>query len=610
MNIMRKTYFILSVLSLGLLSGCTKFLDKGPVSSVTPANAFSSASDLQIYVNSFYNSMLPIGTNIYEADNATAEPSIWGGPTDNTAGTAPSQYVFGTLLATNAPDVWNSTNYNGNTAAGGGMTAWAALRNVNYFLQNYNNPAIDLADRQNYSGIAHLFRAWFYYNMIKAFGSVPWYSTATDPSDTTLYKPQDPRTLVMDSVLADLNYATQNISGTKDATCTMASKWVAYALKARICLFEGTFRKYHTELSLGGTAAQWLQNAAGAADTLIASGQYKLHNTGNPTSDYRSLFISTTPSSDEVLLAVSYSTSLAKYNDANWWYTSPTYGARLSLTKSFVNTYLDIDGTRFTDKLNYDTMEFQVEVQNRDARLFQTIRMPPYTQDGTPAPPDFNYTYTGYEPLKWCLDNPANNSVNQNTNAIPILRYAEVLLDDAEAYAELGQMSAAIWNNTIGALRARAGITNTSMPVTADAYLQSAYYPDISDPVILEIRRERGVELSLEGQRYDDLRRWKEAGDLVKPYDGIYVPALNQLLDLNQDGKPDVCFVTSAPASKVAGVVYITIDNVTMGLSGGTSGNLLWLPNEKRVWSDFKYYFPITYSELQLDPGLVQNQGW
>lgn len=607
---MRKTYLLLSVLSLGLLSGCTKFLDKGPVSSVTPANAFSSASDLQIYVNSFYNTMLPIGTNIYEADNSTAEPSLWGGPTDNTAGTAPSQYIFGTLLATNAPDVWNQSNYNANTNTQGGMTAWAALRNVNYFLQHYNNPAIDLASRQNYSGIAHLFRAWFYYNMIKTFGSAPWFGTATDPGDSTLYKPQDPRTLVMDSVLADLNYATQNIGSTKDATCTMVTQWVAYALKARICLFEGTFRKYHAELSLGSTAAQWLQNAAGAADTLIASGQYKLHSTGSPASDYRSVFIGATPSSDEVLLAVSYGTSLAKYNDANWWYTSPTYGARLSLTKSFVNTYLDADGTRFTDKPNYDTMQFPVEVQNRDARLAQTIRMPPYTQDGTPAPPDFNYTYTGYQPLKWSLDNPANNSVAQNTNAIPILRYAEVLLDDAEAYAEMGQMTAGIWNKTIGALRSRAGVTNTGIPLTADAYLQSAYYPDISDPVILEIRRERGVELCLEGQRYDDLRRWKEAGNLTKPYDGIYVPALNQLLDLNQDGKPDVCFVTSAPATKVAGVVYITIDNATMRLSNGTSGNLLWLPNETRVWSDFKYYFPITYSELQLDPGLVQNQGW
>lgn len=607
---MQKTYLILSVLCLGVFGSCTKFLDKGPISSVTPDEAFGSASDLQIYVNSFYNSMLPTGTNIYEADNSTILPGLWSGPTDNLAGTFPSQYLYGTLLATNAPDVWNPSYYNGNTLAGGAMTGWTALRNVNYFLQNYNNPAIGITDRQNYSGIAHLFRAWFYYNMIKTFGSAPWFGTATDPGDSSLYKPQDPRTLVMDSVLTDLNYATQNISGTKDATCTMVTKWVAYALKARICLFEGTLRKYHTELSLGSTAAQWLQNAAGAADTLIASGQYKLHTTGNPMSDYRTLFISPTPSSDEVLLAATYNSTLNKYGDANWWYTSPTYGARLSFTRRFINTYLDIDGTRFTDKPDYDTLEFQYEVENRDARLFQTIRMPPYTQNGTPAPPDFTYTYTGYQPLKWCLDNPANNSVAQNTNAIPILRYAEVLLDDAEAHAELGQMTPSIWNTTIGALRARAGITNTSMPTTADTYLQNAFYPDISDPVILEIRRERGIELTLEGQRYDDIRRWKEGDDLTKAYDGIYVPALNQLLDLNQDGKPDVCFVTAPPATKLAGVVYYTIDNVTTALSNGTSGNLLWLPNEQKAWSDFKYYFPITYSEIQLDPRLVQNAGW
>ena len=445
---MRNKHIIASLLLLGSLSSCSKFLDKGPTSSITPGSAFNTAADLQLYINSFYYQMLPTGDNIFESDNSAGDPTYWGGPADNIAGIEPGQYIYGTFLAADAPDQWNTTT-------NGKSTTWATLRNVNFFLQNYNNPAIDATDRANYSGIAHFFRAYFYFNMVKLFGNLPWYGTAESPSDTDLYKTQDPRTLIMDSVLNDLNYACQNISGTKDNTCTSVTKWVAYALKARVCLFEGTFRKYHTELSLTGTASQWLQYAAGAADTLIASGQYKLHSTGSPTTDYRSLFISTTPSSDEVLLAYTYNSSLNTYNDANWWYTSPTYGSRLSFTKGFIDTYLDIDGTRFTDKPSYDTLVFQDEVRNRDARLFQTIRMAPYTQDGTPAPPDFNYTYTGYQPLKFSIDNAADNNVEENTNAIPIFRYAEVLLDDAEAYAELGQMTPTIWNNTIALLRAR-----------------------------------------------------------------------------------------------------------------------------------------------------------
>jgi hypothetical protein len=590
---MRQQYLLLLLLFAGSLGACKKFLDRGPTSSITPDEAFSSSADLQIYVNSFYNTMLPTGPNVDESDNPTSLPNLWGGLADNMAGTKPSQYLYGTVLATNTSDYWS----------------WTNLRNVNYFLQNYNNPAISQTDRNNYSGIAHFFRAWFYYNMVKLYGNVPWYSKALDPSDSSLYKTQDPRTLVMDSVMADLNYACQNITATKDASCTTISKWVAYALKARVCLFEGTFRKYHTELSLPN-ATTWLQAAAGAADTLIASGQYHMHTTGSRTSDYRSLFISTTPSSDEIMLAQTYSSALNHYHDFNWWYTSPTYGSRLSYTKSFINTYLNADGSRFTDVPGYDTLVFWNEVKNRDPRLFQTIRMAPYTQSGTPAPPDFNYTYTGYQPLKFAIDNAANNQVAQNQNAITIFRYAEVLLNDAEAYAELGQMTPTLWSGTIGALRARAGITNTALPTTLDAYLQAGYYPDVTDPVIMEIRRERGVELTLEGFRYDDIRRWKEGPDLAKTYDGFYVPAMNTVMDLNQDGKPDVSFVSSVPANKVAGVIYVVIDNNTYSLSNGTYGNLIWEANQQKEWDDYKYFFPISTSEIQLNPNLKQNTGW
>lgn len=602
---MRQQYLLLLILVAASTGACKKFLDRGPTSSITPNEAFSTTADLQIYVNSFYNTMEPTGAQVYESDNGTSLPNLWGGLADNTAGTQTSQYIYGTLLATNAPDYWSVAN------------SWGNLRNVNYFLQNYNNPAISQTDRNNYSGIAHFFRAWFYYNMVKLYGNVPWYSTALAPTDSALYKPRDPRTLVMDSVLADLNYATQNITATKDASCTTVTKWVAYALKARVCLFEGTFREYHTELGLTD-ANTWLQQAAGAADTLIASGQYKLHTTGVPNADYRALFINTTPSSDEVMLAQVYSATLNHYNDANWWYTSPTYGSRLSFTKDFINTYLNIDGSRFTDMPGYDTLVFWNEVQHRDARLFQTIRMAPYSQGGTPAPPDFTYTYTGYQPLKYCIDNAANNQVAQNQNAIPIFRYAEVLLADAEAHAELNQMTPAIWANTIGALRARAGITNTAMPTTLDAYLQADYYPDLNKPnvngtdpaVLLEIRRERSVELAQEGFRFDDIRRWKEGQDLEKMADGMYVPAMNTLMDLNQDGKPDVCFVSSVPSSKVPGVTYVVIDNNTMKLSNGTYGNLIWESNLSRTWVDYKYYFPITFSEIQLAPNITQNTGW
>jgi hypothetical protein len=596
---MRLKNISLFLLLLTVLSSCKKYLDKGPTSSITPDEAFSSASDLQLYVNSFYNTMLPTGDALYESDQtaSTALPTLYGGLADNTVSSSPSVYLTGgysSQLESSSGNQWN----------------WTNLRNVNYFLQNYNNPAIATADRANFSGIAHFFRAYFYYNMVKLYGDVPWYNTAVQPGDSALYKPRDPRSLVMDSVMADINYACQNISATTDPTCTQITKWVAYALKSRICLFEGTFRRYHTELKLNGTDVQWLQQAAGAADTLIQSKLYKLHTTGSPRSDYRAVFISTAPSNDEVLLASVYSDALSRWHGANQWFTSSTAGVRLSFIHSFINTYLNADGTRFTDKPGYDTMQFQTEVQNRDARLYQTIRMGPYTQNGTAAPPNFAYTFTGYQPLKWSVDDPTLNSVGHNTNAVSIFRYAEVLLNDAEAKAELHTITPADWDNTIGALRTRAGITNTAMPAVIDTFLQNRWYPDVKDPVLLEIRRERGVELSLEGFRYDDVRRWDEGANMNKTYDGLYVPALNQLLDLNQDGTPDVCFVTTQPANKVAGCYYFTIDNVTTKLSNGTSGIILLQQNNPRKWGDYMYYYPIPFNELQLNANLTQNIGW
>jgi hypothetical protein len=386
---------------------------------------------------------------------------------------------------------------------------------------------------------------------------------------------------------------------------------VAQALKSRICLFEGTFRKYHPELSLAGSAGTWLTAAADAADSVILSGKYSLNTGGaNP---YRTLFTSENPISAEVLFASVYNNNLSKWHDANYWFTSATYGNKLSLDKGFVNTYLNIDGTRFTDQANYNAIEFQNEVKNRDKRLGQTIRMAPYKRsDGSAAPPDFAFTSTGYHILKFTLDDKSldNRSPVANYNSIPVIRYAEVLLNYAEARAELGMLSSGDWDKTIGALRARAGITNTGMPATLDAYMQANFYPDVTDPVLMEVRRERGIELAVEGFRYDDLMRWKAGALLEKPYTGLYVPAKGQVLDLNEDGAGDVAFVDAAPATRAPGVYYFLLNGTSAKLSGGGSGNLIWMGNVSKQFPDKKYFQPIPIQEIVLNPNLKQTPGW
>src|SRR5882757_2835140 len=433
---------ILSLMAAGALivaatlPGCKKYLDKEPYTTLNPASALQSVGDLQLYTNSFYVNQMPNARAIFTADNVS----------DYISGNNPPTIMTPQINANNvvSPNAWSRDL----TKAPG---SWPELRNINYFIQNNVNPVIPDSIRRSYTGIARFFRAWWYFNMVKEFGNVPWVGSALSTTDSSLYKTQDPRTLVMDSIEADLDFAIANAPSAKDNTCSMITKWTALALKSRVGLFEGAFRKYHMELGLTGSAATWFSNSVNASTQLISPGTYKLHTTGIPQQDYRSVFTTSTPWSDEVILAFVYNDGLKLWNDANAYFTSPTLGNHTSPVKSFIDTYLNKDGSRFTDQPNYDTIPFVNEMANRDLRLQQTVRCNGYKYStGVSAPPDYTFTFTGYQPLKFCVDNPAININSQNNNSIPIFRYAEVLLDLAEAKEELGTFTAMDWTNTIG----------------------------------------------------------------------------------------------------------------------------------------------------------------
>lgn len=589
-----KTFHLTAILFLLVVTGCKK-LDQLPEDTATEPVVFGTTQGLELYANSFYN-ILPSAGDIHQGD-AMADYSA----------------------RTQVPDFLRAGAYGPRQSSG---WDWRDLRSINYFLANNNNPAISEGVRNHYNGLARFFRAWFYFDKVKRFGDVPWINKPFSVDDPGLFNGRDPRTLVMDSVLADLKYACDNITTTSDNTRSLITKNVAWAFRSRVALFEGTFRKYQTSYNLGSTAGTWLQEAASSAEEVM-KGSFSLNTAGGTDMSYRQLFISEVPVVSEIILSNVMSSSLSVLNDANWWWTSATYGARVSFTRTFINTYLNIDGTPFTSDPGYEAMTFMDEVKGRDKRLQQTIRMGSYKRINggvsEPAPPVFSYTYTGYQPIKWTLDDTYYDGGSRNNNSICIIRYAEVLLNYAEAKAELGTLTQDDWTKTIGALRSRAGITgNTNLlPVTADPYLKARYFPDISDPVLLEIRRERGIELALEGFRFYDIVRW-HAGQLMEmEWNGFYVPELNKPMDLNEDGTPDVCFYQQMPANPVSGVTYI---NVAPTLSGGTVnpqrlshdtyGELTWLSNVQRKWEEKHYLYPIPETDRLLNPALGQNPGW
>jgi starch-binding outer membrane protein, SusD/RagB family len=599
---MKKTYIWL-FLFLPFIAGCD--LEEIPVSTTTKHAVFSSESGLQLYSTSFYD-WLPSANNIHQNDYVSDYSARRNVPGFIRPGVYSSSYT----------DDTSASGYERVTLGSDWNWGWSSLRNFNFFLANNTDPSIPLEVRQHYNGLARFFRAWFYFEKVKRYGDVPWINKPLDVEDPKLWEGRDPRTLVMDSVLADINYAIAHIRPADDPSRTLVTRDVARALKSRICLFEGTFRKYHTGYGLQNTADSWLAESAAAAGEIMTGGRFSIY-TGAGANSYRQLFISQNPIASEVIFAIVSDTDLGVRHAANWYLTSATTGVRFSFLRQFIHTYLNIDGTPFTSRPGYQTMTFMEEMKGRDRRLEQTIRGLNYTRlrGGVPeaSPPTFSYTYTGYQPIKWVIDDVSVDGGNNNTNAVSVFRFAEVLLNYAEAKAELGTLTDAEWASTIGVLRSRAGITGglDARPVAADPYLQSVYFPGISDPSLLEVRRERGIELALEGLRFHDIVRWRRGELYNMPWRGFYVPQANQYMDLNEDGTPDVYFHTAgAPANQTPGVMYVNVNDESMRLTGGNSGELEWRYNVAKAWDEKNYLYPVPETHLLTNPNLGQNPGW
>jgi hypothetical protein len=172
----------------------------------------------------------------------------------------------------------------------------------------------------------------------------------------------------------------------------------------------------------------------------------------------------------------------------------------------------------------------------------------------------------------------------------------------------------------VGVLRERGGITGglSHIPTVADPYLQETYFPGISDPALLEIRRERGIELVMEGFRFYDIVRWRKGALMEKVFNGIYVPALDLPMDLNEDGDFDVSFYQNTlPDEIVPGVEYLNVAQTTADgnvnpriLSNGDHGEILWFWNHPRVWEEKHYLYPIPETDRLFNPNLGQNPGW
>ena len=590
---MKKILFpILLVLAGFAFTGCDDLLDAVPKDRLTKDTFFKNESELKAFAIVFYGAF-PEGDLYVSNDDHYTQNNL-------------SNEEMGMRTI---------------PASGGGWS-WGALRNINTLLENMDNCS-DQAAKVKYEALARFFRAYFYYNKVKRFGDVPWYDKTLGSTETEqLQRPRDNREFIMGKILEDINFTIDNLPADKSAY--EVTKWTAMALKSQICLFEGTFRKYHAgDVFLATLPADahdykwYLNECANVSREFIQTSGYGLHPS------YWELFhtMEATELTDEVILARDYNKAYSVYHNSGSTMNTGSRGCP-SVTKKLIASYLMKDGSRFTDLPGWETMNFMEETQNRDPRLSQSIRTPGYKRMGeeNTTSPDFKVTFSGYHPDKY-VTTPEQDTNNASDIDLILFRSAEVYLNFAEALAEAGTISQADLDMSVNLLRKRAGVTAGINLATANAnpdpfltdaawggYQSPVLLADANKGVILEIRRERAVELCQEGFRYYDLMRWKEGKLFEKPFYGMYFPAAGTY-DVDGNGTNDIEIFTDANSNSASTAKKL---NDEIFLKDGTSG-LVWLHKATiRNWDENKdYLYPIPTDDRNLTHGaLTQNPGW
>lgn len=592
---MKKYLIILFVLVIPFTSCDEDFLERIPETDITAQGFFNSVKDLETYSNGFYD-YFGAGSRDLTTDDQT-------------------RYSEGDELASKLKGVMNPSNV-------GGWSSWGTLRNINYFLTNYN---VNIEDADNdpevkhFVGFARLVRAKFYIGLIRRYGKAPWFDKPLNVDDEELlYKGHDTREFIVEKIMEDLEYAAQNIKETASLRSKI-TKWAALAEMSRFCLYEGTFRKYHTELGLSNHA-DFLTRAASAAKEIMDSGKFGIYSTGKPEQDYNDLFKQDDLSANnEVILQIEY-----QKGDPSRTHNTVVY-FYWGLSKSLADSYLMTDGTKFTDTPNYDEKPYATVFENRDPRMKQTMMYPGYVYPNDEIPYVVKATYGGYTQQKFLHDDKENSQWSAPTD-MAAYRYAEVLLNYAEAKAEQGTISQEDIDVSIKPIRDRVNMPNMSLAESNSQpdRVQADYYPNVdgvNKGVILEIRRERRVELACEGYREDDMYRWKCGTTLAQPQLGMYVPELGAM-DVTGDGVEDIAILNSAsetgPIDGLSDEVKSRLVMFYLGAGGFglTEGNKGFITmnsdvDQPKSFIDPQYYYyPIPLSHLVVNENLTQPEGW
>lgn len=590
---------VIFVLTLWTVACNDEFMERFPKTSIAPQNFFSTEADLQMFVYSLYD-FGGWGMTFDDSESTT----------DNGVTTGSSEMK--TIMTSDPNSSTITTGWD-----------WGQLRRINFFLAHFENAKISQEALDHYEGLARFFRAKFYYNKVLRYNDVPWVDFELLTNSDELFASQDTRELVVGKIMEDFEFAANHVRTNQLAGAV--DKWVVWTYYARFALYEATYRKYHAYLNLQNSANQYFELAARVSKEIMDNGGFAIHNTGNPDKDFSALFKSQDLTrNSEVIMPVIYD-----YDQRSNGNSETMFGNyETSPARDMVQTYLMADGSFYSSQEGYQTKSFVEEFENRDPRMSQTFAYPGWVlvHTGTYAQGAGIYvtqlakSFTGYHQIKGFHNESTESSIN-GAEDWPLLRYAEVLLTYAEAKAEMGNMTQNDLDISVNLLRRRAGMPDMALTPPTDPQ-QVAKYPYPVASLLLEIRRERRVELAYEGYRFWDMMRYGIGKQLEQTAKGLYFPGLGKY-DVTGNGIEDIVLLsktdpipdpreTNALGAelKYYRVGRVGEEGVDVFLENGESGCIDVIASMGTFVEPKYYYRPVPITQTTLNANLYQQFGW
>lgn len=577
------------VFATAALVGCEKFLTEEPQSAFPDGPSFwSGETALQMETNYFYTAFSSYGAAHSGRFYADSKSDDYGQDNNN------PEYA---VTISSGTGIWASS--------------YQEARRANIILARMANMELSDEVRKHYEGFCRFYRAIQHFDVVRAYGDCVWQDHEVDMNNEAWHsQARTDRAEIMRKVCEDLKFAAENSRDYKNGNTY--HKYAAYLMLSRAALYEGAWQKYHKNNTQ--VANEFFTIAKNAAEAIINSGKWSIHE--NYAANYNSKDLK---GNSEMLMfkVFQYDADVKLGHGLHGYSTSstPTWG----ITKDAVESYCNADGLPIhVSEAGFDDSTVKSAIAGRDARLASNVNDSLVMLDTYAWRSGINST-TGYWLTKFVnwsdyINASSNNLAPYNDTDGPVYMYSEVLLNYAEACAELGTITNADLDKSINILRKKHG-NIPALTVNGKEEVAVNGVTIEKDPanifgvsnLLWELRRERRNELMCDGFRKADIYRWKMGKLLdnsINP-DGCIGASKDVIVAFYEANKTDNLYKEVNLETVLADLYWYTAADgkvYTRSLS----------PEYSRTFDETKNYLePVPSGQIQLNPNLAPNNpGW